>query len=167
MMAAEIPPLQQRMQRIEELLLELEQAPESAARDAARELAQVLLQLHGDGLERLLAIADEQGDAGRILINRLGSDELVSSLLLLHGLHPVDFETRVQQALERVAPTLAAHGGSVELLGIGADRTIRLALKGSCHGCPSSRVTLASTIEEAIYDAAPETAGIELEGAAA
>src|SRR5579885_3515670 len=158
--------LQQRMSRIEQLLAGLEQAPDFPARSHARELVRILLDLHGGGLERLLSIVYEQGEGGRALIDQFASDEAVSNLLLLHGLHPLDFEARVRQALERVRPVLAAHGGSVELVEIGQDRVVRLSLKGSCNGCPSSQRTLTTTIEEAVYAAAPEAGGIELEGAA-
>jgi Fe-S cluster biogenesis protein NfuA len=39
-------------------------------------------------------------------------------------------------------------------------------LEGSCHGCPSSQLTLKHTIEQAIYSVAPDVAGIEVEGVA-
>ncbi len=156
---------QQRMGRIEQILAGLEQVPDSPAKSSARELVKILLDLHGDCLERLLQIAYER-EEGRALIDEFARDETVSNLLLLHGLHPLDFETRVRQALERVKPILAMHGGSVELIEIGPDQVVRLSLKGSCNGCPSSQVTLTSTIEEAVYAAAPETGGIEVDGVA-
>lgn len=161
----EIQSFQQRMGRIEQLLAELEKGPDSPARAHARELARILLDLHGDGIERMLEIACEHGAQGRALIDEMARDESVAALLLLHGLHPLDFETRVRQALERVRPILAMHGGNVELIEIGQDRVVRLSLKGSCNGCPSSQHTLTGTIEEAVYAAAPETGGIEVEGA--
>ena len=37
-------------------------------------------------------------------------------------------------------------------------------MQGSCHGCPSSALTLKNAIEEAIYAAAPDVAAIEVEG---
>ena len=89
----------------------------------------------------------------------------MSSLLLLYGLHPLDLEARVQQALEKVRPLLRSHGGNVELLGI-ADGVVRLRMLGSCHGCPSSAMTLKNAIEEAIYAAAPDATAIEVEGVA-
>jgi hypothetical protein len=39
-----------------------------------------------------------------------------------------------------------------------------LRLEGSCHGCPSSTVTLKQLIEEALYKAAPDLPGLEVEG---
>ena len=157
----------ERMGRIEQLVQYFETHPDSAARTNARELVGLLLEVHGDCLERLVEIVLEGNESGPALLHDLEDEQTISSVLLLHGLHPVDFETRVKRALDSVRPVLARHGGSIELRSIGTDRTIRLALTGSCDGCSSSQQTLASTIEDAIYMAAPETAGIELESTGA
>src|SRR5262249_42532332 len=77
--------------------------------------------------------------------------------------HPLDVGTRVRQALERVRPQLGAHGGDVSLLGVW-DGVVRLRLEGSCHGCPSSTVTMKLAIEQAVTEAAPEVTAIEVEG---
>jgi hypothetical protein len=53
----------------------------------------------------------------------------------------------------------------VELIGVTPEGGIKLRLEGNCHGCPSSRVTLKSSIEEAIYAAAPDVTAMEVEGA--
>jgi len=82
--------------------------------------------------------------------------------LLLYGLHPLDLESRVGQALEKVRPYLHSHGGNIELLGL-TDGIVRLRLHGSCHGCPSSAQTLKQTIEEAIFEIAPDVTAIEVE----
>jgi Fe-S cluster biogenesis protein NfuA len=97
------------------------------------------------------------------LMDRLSDDPLVSSLLLLHDLHPVDIETRLLRALDKVRPYLQTHGGNVELLGV-QDGAIRLRLQGSCHGCASSAMTLKLAIEAAIYEAAPDFTTLEVEG---
>ncbi len=52
------------------------------------------------------------------LLDRLAADDLVASLLAVHGLHPYDVETRVARALDGVRPYLGSHGGDVELLGL-------------------------------------------------
>ena len=90
--------------------------------------------------------------------------ELVSHLLLLHGLHPVPLEQRVHGALDEVRPYLESHGGDVELLGI-EDGVVRLAMRGSCDGCASSTMTLKLAIEDAIQKAAPDVEEIVAEGA--
>jgi Fe-S cluster biogenesis protein NfuA len=102
-------------------------------------------------------------DPGWAIIDEFGRDVLVSNLLLLHGLHPSDLETRVRDALDQVRPVLLAHGGNVELLAVEGN-AVRLRLTGSCHGCPSSSLTLKTAIEKSIYSAAPDVTSIECEG---
>jgi Fe-S cluster biogenesis protein NfuA len=82
---------------------------------------------------------------------------------LLYGLHPLHLETRVSQALDQVRPYLHRHKGDVVLMGV-IDGVVHLRMQGSCHGCPSSAMTLKNAIEEAIYAAAPDVAAIEVEG---
>jgi hypothetical protein len=57
------------------------------------------------------------------------------------------------------------HGGDVDLIGVTPDGVVKLRLEGNCHGCPSSQLTLKSSIEEAIYAAAPDITALEVEGA--
>jgi Fe-S cluster biogenesis protein NfuA len=144
-----------RVAQVESLLEGVEALADPVARDTAMDLVQALLDLYGEGLARILAADD--GLAGR-----LTEDELVSHLMLLHGLHPVGLEERVGRALDDVRPYLATHGGGVELLGV-QDGVARLRLKGSCSGCPSSALTLKSAVEEAIHQAAPDIADIVAE----
>ena len=66
--------------------------------------------------------------------------------------------------MEEVRPYLGSHAGGVEYLGLDADGVARLRLEGSCHGCPSSTVTVRMAIERAILEAAPEVARVEVEG---
>lgn len=154
-----------RAARIELLLQGLAELPDPQARERAEELVGMLLGLYGDALARMLELAGQAGGitGGDSLIRAFAGDELVGSLLLLHGLHPDDIETRIRRALDGVRPYLRSHGGNVELLGV-AEGTAHLRLQGSCHGCPSSTVTLKLAIEEAIYAAAPDLEGLDVEG---
>jgi Fe-S cluster biogenesis protein NfuA/nitrite reductase/ring-hydroxylating ferredoxin subunit len=136
------------------------------ARDRAEELVRQVTELYGAGLERILHVLDSQGVLGSGTVSALTSDPLVSGLLLIHGLHPVDLPGRVAGALDSVRPYLGSHGGDVELLGISEEGVVRLRLLGSCQGCPSSSVTLKLAVEDAIESAAPEVTGIEVEEAA-
>jgi Fe-S cluster biogenesis protein NfuA/nitrite reductase/ring-hydroxylating ferredoxin subunit len=156
--------LQERVARIEALLGEIETLADPHARAKAAEMAQVLLELYGEGLARMMEVVAEGEDSERAF-NAFAGDELISHLLLLHGLHPLDVETRVVQALEEVRPYLQSHGGNVELLGIEGG-VARVRLQGSCEGCPSSTVTLKLAIEEAVLTAAPDLERIEAEGVA-
>src|SRR4249919_3315197 len=150
-------------ERIEELLGTLRAASGSAAA-AAEELVRLLLGLYGDGLGHIMDALAAEGAAGEAVRDRLLADPLVESLLLLHDLHPLDTDTRVQRALDRVRPYLGSHAGGVEYLETGQDGVARLRLEGSCHGCPSSTVTVRLAIEGAVQDAAPEVTEVVVEG---
>ena len=156
--------LQERAARMETLLGEIEALADPNARAKAAEVVQVLLELYGEGLARVMDVVAEGEERERIF-EALAEDELVSHLLLLHGLHPLDVQTRVTQALEEVRPYLRSHGGDVELLGIEGG-VVRVRLQGSCDGCPSSAATLKLAIEEALQKAAPDLEGVEAEGVA-
>jgi Fe-S cluster biogenesis protein NfuA len=158
------PSIQKQLGRIEELIKALDSRPDSPASTQARELVQTLLELHGAGLDQMLEIIHDS-PGGQEMIDRLAENSLVSNLLVLHNLHPLDLETRVRCALDSVKPRLGLHGGDVELLGVTPDGVVKLRLEGNCHGCPSSRVTLKTSIEEAIYSAAPDVIALEVEGA--
>ena len=153
-----------RIQRIEGLISALDQSPDSQIRDQTREIIQAIFDLHGKGLEKILEHINEAGPAGDGIVQAMSSDDLISSLFLLYGIHPLSLETRVEQALDKAREGLRLHGGNVQLLGI-EEGVVRLRLEGNCNGCPSSAATLRSTIEEAIYEKAPDIAGIEVEQA--
>ncbi len=126
----------------------------AAAHERAQQLVREVVGLYGAALDRIM----RAGDAG--LAERLATDDLVASLLLVHGLHPHDVHRRVSDALDRVRPYLGSHGGDVDLLEIDGD-TARLAFTGSCKSCPSSAVTLELAVEDAIRAAAPEITSVE------
>jgi Fe-S cluster biogenesis protein NfuA/nitrite reductase/ring-hydroxylating ferredoxin subunit len=152
---------QDRVARVESLLEEVEGIGDPSARNKATELVQALLELYGSGLERIVERVAERDDGE--LAAAFAGDELIAHLLLLHDLHPVPLEARINRALEDVRPYLESHGGDVTLLGLD-DGVVRLRLQGSCSGCPSSTVTLKLAIEEAIHKVAPDVAMIEAEG---
>jgi Fe-S cluster biogenesis protein NfuA/nitrite reductase/ring-hydroxylating ferredoxin subunit len=154
--------LQERVARMEMLLGEIEALEDPNARSKAAEVVQVLLELYGEGLARMMDTIAE-GEEREKTFDAFAGDELISHLLLLHGLHPLDVETRVVRALEEVRPYLQSHGGNVELLGVEGG-VARLRMQGSCSGCPSSTMTLKLAIEEAIQKTAPDLEGIEAEG---
>jgi Fe-S cluster biogenesis protein NfuA/nitrite reductase/ring-hydroxylating ferredoxin subunit len=156
--------LRERVARMETLLGEIETLPDQNARSKAAEVVGVLLDLYGEGLARMMEVVAE-GEERERTFDAFAEDELVSHLLLLHGLHPLDLKTRVIMALEEVRPYLQSHGGNVELLGV-KEGVARLRMQGSCSGCPSSTVTLRLAIEEAIQKTAPDLEGIEAEGVA-
>ena len=117
--------------------------------------------LYGAGLTRIVEVV---GAEAPDVVAHLVDDDLVGSLFVVHGLHPLDLAARVTAALDSVRPFLAAHGGDVELLAVDeAAGAVHLRLLGSCDGCPSSAVTLQRSVEQAILDAAPEVVTIDVD----
>jgi len=147
--------------RIERLLDELRAVADPRVYERAEELLRLVTELYGEGLARVVELT---GDDAPALMGRFVDDELISSLLLVHGLHPDSLAARVHRALEGVRPFLAQHGGDVELLDIDPDvGAVLLRLLGNCDGCPSSAVTLQHAVERAIFEAAPEIVQIDVE----
>jgi Fe-S cluster biogenesis protein NfuA/nitrite reductase/ring-hydroxylating ferredoxin subunit len=150
-----------------DVLLDASGAGGVVARERAEELVRLVADLYGAGVERILEILYDAGRLDDEVLGALAGDDLVASLLLVHGLHPYGVEQRVERALESVRPYLGSHGGDVELLGVSEEGTVRLRLLGSCDGCPSSSVTLKLAVEGAIEAAAPEIVAIDVEDASA
>ena len=148
------------VERVQELTAQVDALPDLAARGLADELAAAIVHLYGEGLERIFAALDPEVRA------QLTEDGVVASLMLIHGLYPVDVETRVREALDSVRPYLESHGGDVELLGI-EDGVARLKLSGSCSSCSASQTTLEHAVEQALREQAPDLLGIDVEGVVA
>jgi Fe-S cluster biogenesis protein NfuA/nitrite reductase/ring-hydroxylating ferredoxin subunit len=140
-------------------LLDATSAGGPVARERAEQLVGEVVELYGAALSRVMAALGAQTDPA--MLNSLIADDLVASLLLVHGLHPHDVHRRVSDALDRVRPYLGSHGGDVHLLDIDGD-TVKLQFAGSCKSCPSSAVTLELAVEDAIRAAAPEVSSIEV-----
>jgi Fe-S cluster biogenesis protein NfuA len=147
--------------RIEQLLDELQQSAEPRAFARAEELLRLVTDLYGAGLGRMVELALASSPE---LVEEFVQDELVSSLMLVHELHPDGLTARVERALESVRPFLGQHGGDVELLDIDSKAgAVLIRLLGSCDGCPSSAVTLQHAVERAIVEAAPEIVTIDVD----
>src|SRR5215208_6067509 len=139
-------------------LLDASSSGGAAARERAEQLVREVTDLYGAVLERMVDVA-LTADPG--LADRFAADDLVASLLLVHGLHPYDVERRVSDALDSVRPYLGSHGGDVTLLGV-HNGVVRLQFQGSCKSCPSSSITLELAVEDAVRAAAPEVESIEV-----
>ena len=156
---------EQLVERVQDLQAALEASGESVPRGLAEELMSAVVQMYGAGLERILGSLLEAGPEGERLAASLPDDPLVATLLLIHDLHPVPLEQRVQQALDSVRPYMESHGGNVELLSI-EHGVARIHLRGSCSDCSASSVTLELAIKQALEEAAPDLEGLEVEGVA-
>lgn len=139
-------------------LLDASAAGGAVAHERAEQLVREVADLYGAGLQRMLGMAVE---ARPDLADSFADDDLIASLLLVHGLHPHGVARRVEDALDSVRPYLGSHGGDVHLLEVDGD-VVRLRFAGSCKSCPSSSVTLELAVEDAVRAAAPEISSIEV-----
>ena len=140
--------LQARLGSIEQLLQKIESAADPVLRAMVRELTETVMSLHGAGLERIVASLRADGESALL---RLTGDDLVSSLLILHGLHPLTIHERIHEALEK----LRSNGASLQLLSL-EDGAVRIRIAGRVRK---------QTVEDAVYQAAPDLASLMIEDA--
>ena len=131
-------------ERVEVLLAELRARSGPEAADVAEELVTCLVRLYGAGLASIMAIIGDESRLAALLI----ADPLVESLLLVHDLHPLDTDARIRRALGRL-------GTGAEFLGVDDTGVAHVRL---ASGCGST----AAVVEQAVADAAPETAGVAI-----
>lgn len=133
---------------------------EQTARATAREATTAIEAFHRVGLRAIVKHLKDDPRGRELLLELAGQPE-VYALLSMHGLVRADLPTRVERVLEMVRPTLAEHGGDVELVDVREGRVV-VRLVGNCHGCSMSAVTLKNTVEEAMKDQLPEITGVDL-----
>jgi len=150
--------LQERLGRVEALVRAVEDLPDEKARDAAREVVAAVLELHGAALARIVStVAGKDG-----ILAALAADETVSSVLVLHDLHPQDLEARVRAALERLRTGLVLRGARADLEKLGGDE-VRVRVVREAQGCGSDFAKLRAMVEEGLGRAAPEVPSIVVE----
>jgi Fe-S cluster biogenesis protein NfuA len=154
---------QQRVQRIGALVQEIEAIADPAVRASTTQLVQLIMEFHGTGLDRTLEILANAGEPGMQLIEKLGRDPMVSSLLVLYGLHPDSLETRVTKAMERLEPKMRKDGALVQLLEV-EDGAVRIQVTPGEHTCGSTSTALKAAVEDAIYEVAPDITSLSVEG---
>ena len=163
MEAATGAPPEALIERFQELTASLERIDDPLARRSAEELIGVVLDLYGEGLRRIFAALEDEGETTASLRKALADDGVVASLMLIHDLYPVDLEARVHEALASVRPYMESHGGDVELVELRGG-VARIRLNGSCDGCPASSATLELAIKQALDEHAPDLEALEVEG---
>ena len=147
-MSAPAPSADETSARIERLLADLRAQVSPLAWQRVDELLATVVEVYGRALGRLygaVAPAEQRG---------LADDELIGSLLALHGLHPLTIDERIRQALAQLAPQL----GRLELSAI--DRGVAQVRAVDAPAVRGAR----KLIERALEEAAPELAGVHIEG---
>lgn len=154
---------QQKIRQLGSLVGDLDQIPGAGSKVAARELVQLLMDIHGTGLERIMELIFESGPQGEAMIARLGQDPIVRNLLLLYSLHPEDLETRVLKSIETMGSRLRKLDSKVELISL-RDGVVQLQLRTSAHAHGSHAKNLRSIIEESVYEFAPDLVSLTILG---
>lgn len=140
------------MQRLEELIAQVEQACAPAALEKVRELVRTLLQVHKAGLGELLGALDAER------AEQLAQRPSLGSLLLLHDLHPEGLETRLARALREAEAALGARAHA-ELVRLDAQRAhVRVSAAQ-----PGAAALLRKAVERAACEHTPD-AVLEIEG---
>ncbi len=154
---------QEQIRQLGKLVAQFDELPDSAVKSAGRELLQLLMDVHGRGLERAMEIVFDAGNSAPGIIAKLGQDPIVGNLLLLYSLHPDELETRVQKALERMRPRLRKLSCTVELEHV-HESSVRVRLTTSDHSCGSSVGDIRSIVEDGMYEFAPDVTSLEIAG---
>ncbi len=154
---------QEQVRKLGELVTGFDQMTDSPQKTACKELVQLLMDVHSQGLERMMEVIFESHESGNALIERLGKDDVAGGLLLLYSLHPDALETRVHRAIEQLRPRLSRLSCVIELLSIEEGSVcLRVAVKG--HNCGSSAKEAKAVIENGIYELAPDVGSLEVLG---
>ena len=69
-------------------------------------------------------------------------------------------EERINTALDRIRPAIAADGGDVWLIRVEND-TAFVQMIGACGGCSAAHLTLKNGIEAVVREDVPEIASVE------
>ncbi len=151
---------QEWIDKIEELVRQAESLPDSKARAVAVDLVQAVVDFHAAGLNRVMEIIADSGGTTAAVIDRIAADDLTSSMLLLHDLHPDDLETRIKRAVCKLQEMFASLGAKLSLVAI-EDGTVRLDFDSArtWSGTP-----VKASVENAIVQAAPEISRVIIEG---
>ncbi|MBV8549870.1 MAG: NifU family protein [Acidobacteriaceae bacterium] len=156
--------VRKQVERIDELVREVESIADPAVRAAAKQLVQAVTDLHGAALERILEIISGSSEGVR-LIDSLARDEVISSLLVLYDLHPDDFETRVHRGLEKARQLLARRGAELELREI-TDQIVRVSINTGGHNCGSTGENLQGVVRDALFETVPDATDVLIEATA-
>ncbi|MGW2007196.1 hypothetical protein [Streptomyces nigrescens] len=156
--SAAVPNAEATGRRVEEVLDRLAQRDDREASAAAEELVRVLMDFYGAGLARIMHLLGSGTDDGGPRSALLG-DDLVTSLLVLHDLHPEDTAARIGRALDSVRRQHPAEVAEFD----GDTGTLRL--RSGDSGCPSTSRQAQQAVEAAVSCFAPEVTSMQWETA--
>ncbi|OLZ11327.1 NifU family protein [Sulfobacillus thermosulfidooxidans] len=147
------------VEAVDQKLESIEKTSVPGFRQQVGELVNDLLEMYRMGFEQVMHYAHSYPG----LPQKFAEDPVLGPLLMIHNMHPLSFEERVNKALENVRPYLKTHDGNVRLISV-EQGIVTLALEGHCQGCPSSRITIKTAIEQELMRLAPDMLDLIVEG---
>lgn len=148
--------------RIGEIAEELEKHPDRQVRDRVFELLDWVEAFHREAVVRIVQMLPFEA------VEQLHADPVVHHLLdtyIEDDEAPEDIDALIDEALNEIRPYVHSHGGEMEALNVDKDSGIvELRLMGSCHGCPSSSVTLTEGVEKILKERWPGFRKLKVEG---
>jgi hypothetical protein len=149
------------LQRMDSARATLEGIDDLKARSVARELIEAVLDLHGLAFAKAITIA-QSGVDGDMMSRRLAEDECVSAVMLLHGLHPDEAESRLRKKIATMHPHWGVRGFHVELQAVNG-LTAKVRVHWGENRPRPDRTSILLEIEEMLTEAAPDLDQILLE----
>ena len=122
--------------------------------NAAQARAEAVDSLNAAAFRRLIRSLQSAPGIGAALKSAAG-DEVVYTVLRRHGILKPSLHEQVDAALDTIRPTLASHGGDVELVDVEAT-SVTVKFLGACDGCPASALTFYGGVKKAIQDRFPQ-----------
>lgn len=154
---------QDKLRRLGSLVDELDAIACDGNSVAVRELVQLLMEVHGTAIQRMMEIVFESGAAGEAIIAKAGEDPIVRQLLLLYSLHPDGLQARIVRAIEAAEKRLRKFNSEVELLSI-REGDVHVRIRTTGHACGSTAKTVKAIVEECMFDQAPDLTSLAIAG---
>jgi hypothetical protein len=139
--------------QIEQMLLDLQGQLEPGAWAQLEAVLGRLVRLYGTGLQRALEHGRSCAAEPARLDDKVAGDELLASLLVLHGLHPLTAEQRLERLFLGLPARLGVADGAVMLVWLG-DGAVRVLSALGEDAEPMLR--------KLIENAAPEVSSIDI-----
>ncbi|MFN2388951.1 MAG: NifU family protein [Actinomycetota bacterium] len=159
--AAEEMELDAAFVRMGELVELLQESPDGPVKEAVFELLDWVDGFHREAVVRIGALLPSDA------LDSLVQDPVVARFFETYSEDededPDDLADSLEEALDEIRPYLHSHGGEMEVLGVERG-VVRLRLMGSCHGCPSSTLTLTQGVEKILKERWPGFRKVEVEG---
>ena len=74
----------------------------------------------------------------------------------------MSMKEKVEQALEKIRPSLQMDGGNIDLIDVDEnEKVVKVKLTGACGSCPMAQMTLKNGVEEVIRQFVPDLKAVE------